>query len=35
MIEADAELNAGGLAEKQDSTAIAAAPTGTFVFQRT
>jgi hypothetical protein len=33
LVEADAEVNAGGLAEKQDSTAIAAAPTGTFVFQ--
>jgi hypothetical protein len=33
LVEADAELSAGGLAEKQDSTAIAAAPTGTFVFQ--
>jgi hypothetical protein len=33
MVEGDTLLNAGGLAEKQDSTAIAAAPTGTFVFR--
>jgi hypothetical protein len=32
MVEGDAVLNAGGLAEKQDLTAIAAAPSGTFVF---
>lgn len=32
MVEADSSLNAGGLAEKQDPTAIAAAPGGTFVF---
>ena len=32
MVEGDSALNAGGLAEKQDSTAIAAAPSGTFVF---
>ena len=33
MVEGDTLLNAGGLAEKQDLTAIAAAPTGTFVFR--
>jgi hypothetical protein len=32
LVEGDSVLNAGGLAEKQDSTAIAAAPSGTFVF---
>jgi hypothetical protein len=33
MVEGDTLLNAGGLAEKQDLTAIAAAPSGTFVFR--
>jgi hypothetical protein len=33
LVEADTALNAGGLGEKQDPTAIAAAPTGTFVFR--
>jgi hypothetical protein len=33
LVEGDALLNAGGMAEKQDSTAIAAAPAGTFVFR--
>jgi hypothetical protein len=33
LAEGDATLNAGGLAEKQDLTAIAAAPAGTFVFR--
>jgi hypothetical protein len=33
LVEGDAVLNAGGLAEKQDLTAIAAAPSGTFVFR--
>ncbi len=33
LVEGDAVLNAGGLAEKQDPTAIAAAPIGTFVFR--
>jgi hypothetical protein len=33
MVEGDTLLNAGGLAEKQNSAAIAAAPTGTFVFR--
>jgi hypothetical protein len=33
MVEGDTRLNAGGLAEKQNSAAIAAAPTGTFVFR--
>ncbi len=33
LVEGDAVLNAGGLAEKQDATAIAAAPAGTFVFR--
>ena len=32
LVEADSVLNAGGLAEKQDTTAIAAAPSGTFVY---
>ncbi|MGH9544194.1 MAG: hypothetical protein ACRD23_03160 [Terriglobales bacterium] len=32
LVEGDTSLNAGGLAEKQDLTAIASAPTGTFVF---
>lgn len=33
MVEGDSLVNAGGLAEKQDTTAITAAPSGTFVFQ--
>ena len=33
LIEGDTFVNGGGLAEKQDSTAIAAAPAGTFVFR--
>jgi hypothetical protein len=33
LVEGDRVLNAGGLAEKQDLTSIAAAPTGTFVFR--
>ena len=33
LVEGDTLLNGGGLAEKQDSTAIAAAPAGTFVFR--
>jgi hypothetical protein len=33
MVEADTLVNAGGLAEKQDLTAITAAPSGTFVFR--
>jgi hypothetical protein len=33
LIEADTTLNASGLAEKQDSTAIASIPSGTFVFR--
>jgi hypothetical protein len=33
LVEGDQVLNAGGLAEKQDTTAIAAAPSGTFVFR--
>jgi hypothetical protein len=33
MVEGDTLLNAGGPAEKQNSAAIAAAPTGTFVFR--
>ena len=33
LVEGDTVLNAGGLAEKQDPTAIAAAPSGTFVFR--
>ena len=33
IVEADQVLNAGGLAEKQDPTAIAAAPSGTFIFR--
>jgi hypothetical protein len=33
LVEGDTPLNAGGLAEKQDSTAIGAPPTGTFVFR--
>lgn len=33
MVEGDSVLNAGGLAEKQVSNAIASAPSGTFVFR--
>jgi len=33
IVEGDTLLNAGGLAEKQNLAAIAAAPTGTFVFR--
>ncbi len=33
LVEGDTPLNAGGLAEKQDSTAIGAPPAGTFVFR--
>ena len=33
MVEGDTLLNAGGLAEKRNSVAIAAVPTGTFVFR--
>ena len=33
LVEGDTFLNAGGLAEKQDATAIAAAPSGTFAFR--
>ena len=33
LVEGDQALNGGGLAEKQDLTAIAAAPSGTFVFR--
>ena len=33
LVEGDAVLNAGGLAEKQDPMAIAAVPSGTFVFR--
>ena len=33
LVEGDTSLNGGGLAEKQDSTAIASAPSGTFVFR--
>ncbi len=33
LVEGDQVLNAGGLAEKQDATAIATAPSGTFVFR--
>lgn len=33
LVEGDAVLNAGGLAEKQDPGAIASIPTGTFVFR--
>lgn len=34
MTEADTTLSGGGIAEKQDTTAFAAAPTGTYVFRR-
>ncbi len=33
LVEGDTPLNAGGLAEKQDLTAIADSPSGTFVFR--
>src|ERR1700730_4373356 len=33
LVEADSAVNAGGIAEKQDLTAISAAPAGTFVFR--
>lgn len=33
LVEADSPVNAGGIAEKQDLTAITAVPTGTFVFR--
>jgi hypothetical protein len=33
LVEADSAVNAGGIAEKQDLTAIAAAPAGTFIFR--
>jgi hypothetical protein len=33
LIEADTTLNASGVAEKQDSTAIASVPSGTLVFK--
>jgi hypothetical protein len=33
MVEADSEVNAGGIAEKQNSAAITAVPNGTFVFR--
>jgi hypothetical protein len=33
LVEGDSQVNAGGLAEKQDLTAITAAPSGTFVFR--
>lgn len=33
LVEGDTLLNGGGLAEKQDATAIAAAPSGTFAFR--
>ncbi|HET8826298.1 MAG TPA: hypothetical protein VFM77_14265, partial [Terriglobales bacterium] len=33
LIEADSSVNAGGTAELQDSAAITAIPTGTFVFR--
>jgi len=33
LVEGDTPLNAGGLAEKQDLTAIASPPSGTFVFR--
>jgi len=33
LVEGDQALNGGGLAEKQNLTAIASAPTGTFVFR--
>lgn len=34
MIEADTTLSGGGIAEKQDTTAFASAPTGTYIFRR-
>jgi len=33
LVEGDTVLNAGGLAEKQDATAIATVPSGTFAFR--
>jgi hypothetical protein len=33
LVEADSEVNAGGIAEKQNSAATAAVPNGTFVFR--
>ena len=33
LVEGDQPLNGGSLAEKQDLTAIASAPSGTFVFR--
>ena len=33
LVEADSAVNAGGMAEMQNSTAIAAVPSGTFVFR--
>jgi hypothetical protein len=33
LVEGDQVLNAGGLAEKQDTSVIAATPSGTFVFR--
>ncbi len=33
LVEGDSVLNAGGLAERQDAAAIAAVPSGTFVFR--
>ncbi|HZQ71128.1 MAG TPA: hypothetical protein VFA68_21565 [Terriglobales bacterium] len=34
LAEADTTFSGGGIAEKQDTTAFAAAPSGTFVFKR-
>jgi hypothetical protein len=34
LAEADSTLSGGGIAEKQDTTALAAAPSGTYVFRR-
>ena len=34
MTEADTTLSGGGVAEKQDTTAFASAPTGTYIFRR-
>jgi len=34
MAEADTTLSGGGVAEKQDTTAFASAPTGTYIFRR-
>ena len=33
LVEADSAVNAGGIAEKQDLTAITSTPAGTFVFR--